>query len=851
MPWSPRGAPYLPETEDVLEALLLRLGGVQTRRPWIVVLVTLLTLVPAAWGASQLTLRTSFTELLPDSKPSVVEMRRVSKRLAGTSTLTVVAEGQDTAALKRFVDAVVPQIIALGPSLVGGVDDGPRRMQEFFEKHKHLYADLSDLSKLRDDVVERYDAQVARAAGFDLGLDDDDSGAKDEKISIDDIVDRIEKKAKEAKEKSPGVDGYYIGEGGKLVVVLVRTPFETGDPRAFLLRRKIEQIIEGLNPKQWDPTMHFGFTGNLLTSAEQQHAIVTDLTHVGMWGVALILGVVFLFFLRLRTLLAMTLTIATGCVWAFGVASVTVGYLNTATGFLVSIIVGNGINFGIIYMGRYTEARREEGLGPDDSIIVAHRGTWAATLSAAAAAMVAYGSLSITDFRGFKHFGVIGGCGILLCWIATYLLLPAVLVITERASPMFTRKNDWRARFAGTYGRPFAWLAGRLGRPIALASIALGAVAIVLSVRYFSRDPMEYDLRNIRNDDIGPTPASVLSLRVDKIVGRLGQDGRAILVERLDQVKPLIAELERRRDAVPEPLKPFSKVVSIYDLVPSDQEKKIELVGEIKDRVLRARKRHFISDADWKKVEPELPDDLSPIGIADLPDDLARPFSERDGTRGRVVYIVPTEHQSVSDAKYLMRWADAFREVKLPNGDVIRGTGDPVIFSDMLLAIGEEAPKAVLTSFLGTLLVVVLTFRGKRAGWITLGTLTLGLSYLIAFLELDHVKLNFLNFVALPISIGVGADYALNMMARREKEPGAPVERVIVETGGAVILCSLTTTLGYLALLLSINRAVRSFGMVAAMGEVTTLMAAVLVLPSVLISRRKAPAPAREAAKVA
>jgi hypothetical protein len=43
-------------------------------------------------------------------------------------------------------------------------------------------------------------------------------------------------------------------------------------------------------------------------------------------------------------------------------------------------------------------------------------------------------------------------------------------------------------------------------------------------------------------------------------------------------------------------------------------------------------------------------------------------------------------------------------------------------------------------------------------------------------------------------------------MARREMEPDAKLERVVIETGGAVILCSLTTTLGYLALLLSINR---------------------------------------------
>jgi uncharacterized protein len=819
----------------VFESLLLRLGALQIKRPWLIMAVTLATLLPAAHAASRLTLRTSFTELLPDSKQSVVEMRHVSEKLPGNSTLTIVAEGANAESLKRFVDAVVPKIAALGPELVGGVDDGPRRMQAFFEKNKGLYAELSDLKELQQEITEQYDAEVTRAAGMDLGLDDE----APKKISVDDIVGKLQRKADEARKQSPGIDGYYLGEAGKFVAILVRTPYGSGDSRAFELTKRLQKIIDEVNPKQWDPSMRFGYTGNLITSAEQQQAIVRDLTEVGVWGVGLILAVVFLFFLQLRTLLAMALTIGVGCVWSFGVASYTVGYLNTATGFLVSIIVGNGINFGIIYMARYTEARRDEGLGIEESVLTAHRGTWGATLSAAGAAMIAYGSLSVTDFRGFKHFGIIGGAGMLLCWIATYFLLPAVLVASERVSPLFGGHDDFRRRYSAMYGRPFAWLSGKFGRPIAAVAMLVGAVSVGLAVRYFAADPMEYDLNNIRNEDTAATPARLLSDRVDPIVGRQGQDGRAILVNRLDQVKPLVAELNRRRDAAPANEKPFMKVVSIYDLLPDHQDEKIALLEDIKAKVTKARQRHFITDADWKRLEPEIPEKLGTIGIDDLPEDLVRPFSEKDGSKGRVVYIVPSEGRSVYDAKYLMYWADAFREVKLPNGEVILGSGDPVIFSDMLIAIAEEAPKAIALSFVGTLAVILVAFRGRKAAWITLGTLMLGLAWLVGFLDLEHIKLNFLNFVALPISIGVGADYALNMMARREKEQGANLERVIVETGGAVILCSLTTTLGYVALTLSINRAVRGFGMVAAVGEVTTLLAAVLVLPSILMSRKK------------
>jgi predicted RND superfamily exporter protein len=65
------------------------------------------------------------------------------------------------------------------------------------------------------------------------------------------------------------------------------------------------------------------------------------------------------------------------------------------------------------------------------------------------------------------------------------------------------------------------------------------------------------------------------------------------------------------------------------------------------------------------------------------------------------------------------------------------------------------------------------------------------------------------------------------------------------ETGGAVILCSLTTTLGYLALVRSMNFAVRSLGIAAFLGEMCCLLVSVLLLPALLLwidSRLPAPA---------
>jgi predicted RND superfamily exporter protein len=89
-----------------------------------------------------------------------------------------------------------------------------------------------------------------------------------------------------------------------------------------------------------------------------------------------------------------------------------------------------------------------------------------------------------------------------------------------------------------------------------------------------------------------------------------------------------------------------------------------------------------------------------------------------------------------------------------------------------------------------------------------------------------------MNFIALPITFGIGVDYAVNVVERYVREGAGGVVSAVKNTGGAVILCSMTTTLGYLALIWSMNEGVRSLGQAAVLGEVSCLLAAVIVLPA-------------------
>ncbi|HEX3598062.1 MAG TPA: hypothetical protein VHU80_23290, partial [Polyangiaceae bacterium] len=191
-----------PERGARFSALLGILIELPLAHPVAVALLVLATLVPAGVFASRLQIHSSFSELLPESRPSVVEMRRIAPRLAGVSTLIVAIEGRDAASLRRFIDELSPKLRALGPKFVSGVDEGSRDARRFIEDHKALYADVNDLRSLHDDVLARYDYEVGKRSGMDLGLADDVPPP----ISASAIRDRFEGKAQGA-DKTLG-DGY-------------------------------------------------------------------------------------------------------------------------------------------------------------------------------------------------------------------------------------------------------------------------------------------------------------------------------------------------------------------------------------------------------------------------------------------------------------------------------------------------------------------------------------------------------------------------------------------------------------------------------------------------------------------
>jgi predicted RND superfamily exporter protein len=815
--------------------LFEKLAAVQVARPLLVLLAALVVTLAAGALALRLRLLTGFEHLLPEGRPSVVELGRVAGKTAGVSTLFVVLHaGEGPAgpapkeALRKAGDALVIELGKLGSPWIGSVEDGVHEAKGFLGPRAGLYARVEDLEKLRDDIDARTDYEVARQMGTWL-----DAEPPPKELDPGDLRARFGG-GSDLGDRFP--DGYYQSKDGKVLVVAARSKVMGSDlSRGTEALARVKDAIAKVSLASYHPSITYGLAGDLYSGTAAISAINRDLTEVGITGVVLIGAVVFLYFLRVRSMVAMLITILVGVAWTFGFTELTIGHLNLATGFLFTIVAGNGINAGIIYLARYLEARKG-GSGVGESVRIAHVETWLATLSACAAAAAAYGSLMITEFRGFRDFGVIGGAGMLLCWLATYLVMPSLLVVMERIAPFESSAPKgafarFRSSFAGAFGRPFAALVPLLPRAITVVGLALAVAGAASVVQYIRRDPMEYDMKNLRNELGARAEESHNKALADEITGYVGSDAMAILVDRPEQVAPLRAALYARRDAVPREQKPFQDLHALEDFVPERQAEKVPLLLAIKERAERAHRRHLISDADWASIAPYLPPaDLKPFTMAELPPEVARPFTEMDGTRGRIVYISPAE--DTENARYLLRWADAYRRTDLPDGSTVLGSGRAVIYADMWGAILAAVPPAVSFSFLATLIVVLAAFRGRRHALYVLAALLVGIAWLGGLLVIMNVKLNFLNFIALPITFGIGADYAVNIVERYRREGTGGVILSLRATGGAVILCSLTTTLGYLALVSSMNLAVRSLGIAAVLGETACLGAAVLVLPA-------------------
>jgi len=159
-----------------------------------------------------------------------------------------------------------------------------------------------------------------------------------------------------------------------------------------------------------------------------------------------------------------------------------------------------------------------------------------------------------------------------------------------------------------------------------------------------------------------------------------------------------------------------------------------------------------------------------------------------------------------------------------------------------------DATTASIIGFLLVALLLFLDYRWLLSTVLSLLPLSIGVVWMLGIMVLIDLDMNFFNVFVLTMIIGIGVDYGVHMVHRwREIGVGSGAlegERLIAglgETGKAIVLAAVSTSVGFGSLALSHYPGLRSMGIVAILGAVATAIVSITLLPALIaLGRRRA-----------
>jgi uncharacterized membrane protein YdfJ with MMPL/SSD domain len=732
------------------------------------------TIVAAAVAAT-LPVRTDFARLLPADAPSVVALHELTRRKPSTAVVEIGIASPDPLAAERFARELSQSLRKSVPKdLMRELEDDDAPLRKFIWDSRFLRVSEADLRRA-----------IARANPLFVDLGEGNEG---------ELEAHVEKLRRATVGRSPG----YVGEGGQLRMLLARAPFGDSEPeKGQRLLGAIRSAVGQLHPEQ--ARVEVGYAGDVVTAALEHDLVLRDVAVTALLCLLLVLGILRVAFRSTRAVFALAASLAVGCAWTFAFARLCIGELNSATAFLGPMVAGNGINAGIILLARYLEERRGSSAHAE-ALRIAVRSTALPTLLASACAAGADFSLLFTRFRAFSEFGAIAGAGMGLCWLATYLTLPPLLSWLDARRPLAPPISRERRASAP---------------PLFAAALAVAA-GLVLAFFGARALPLQYqdDLRSLRSRSLPQSAAGLWSRRLDAAFGRDQAGGFFIGAQSEEDVRAVIDALASVQGERFPSDRVFGKIDALPLLLPgtrTEQERRIALLRRLGVSGLR------------------------PMDAEDLPAALREAFTESNGRVGLLLVIHPGPAFDGWSVRGIRRAVEELRFLPLPPGVAARLSisGPEVIFADMMREVEQALPRAAALALAVAAALLLLLFGFRIEGASALFATSAGVLGMLAALHALGLRLDFLSALAVPITIGIAGDYPLNMLGRlrqdlRSSEPW----RGLFRTGSAVLLCSLTTAIGYAVLLASDTGAIRSFGLAALTGEASCLFAALVLAPA-------------------
>lgn len=607
-------------------------------------------------------------------------------------------------------------------------------------------------------------------------------------------------------------------------------------------------------------------TGNAIMLQEELQTVRGGMAIAGLLALGLAVLLLAFGLQSLRLVAATLFTLVVGLTWTAAFALAAFGALNLVSAAFAVLFTALSIDFSIHFALRYREALADNAYG--EALKQAGMGVGPALLLSAGALAVGYLSFLIpglaAGYRGVSELGAVSAFGICVVLFLNLTLLPALLSVMPMRVARATR---WTAATRRTW---YQSLMRRYALGIVIFAGILGAIAATIApYAWFDDDPLNLRDANAPSvqtllellDDPRVEPYSAVLLAPDlEAAARLAkqfeslpqvedavtaedlipasQPAKRAVIEKMALVlSPLLtapqtppAMSDAARNAAFEELRSLltraqggmaanaRNLATVLDRMPRTPDSLIELERALLGRFPPFRERLAALLAPQAVSMDEMPEALRARRLA--PD-------------GRALVIIDPR-QDLRDPAARQEFVDAVRSV------APAASGPAVRYAAVGETIVGACRQAALTAGILIALLLFLALRRARDAALVLAPPALAAIMTVVTAVLLKMPFNLANIVVLPLILGLGLSFAIQIVMRRRSRDADKLDGgfdgrfMETSTPRAVVFSALTTMGLFGPLALSEHHGTAGLGVLLMLAIGLTMLCTLLVLPALL-----------------
>ena len=653
-----------------------------------------------------------------------------------------------------------------------------------------------------------------------------------------------------------------VDQGGKYQFVLTQPrvnygSFAPGGEATAAMKRAVASL-----PDVRSGTVRVFITGSVAIDDQEFATVAKGAVRELLLSLVLVTLWLFLAVRSWRIIIPMVLVLLFGLLLTTGFAALAVGTLNLVSVAFAVLFIGIAVDFAIQFSVRFRAQRDANGapLPREAALAATGRETGVQILIAALATACGFLAFTPTAFIGVAQLGLIAGMGMLIAFVSSMTVLPALLRLFGFRSHADEEGFGW--------ARPLDLALRRHRRPVLLGSalIALAGAALLPQLK-FDGDPLHTKNAN--------APA-MRALNLLMANPKTSQYSAETLVANLAEARRLVRQLNT--------LPLVGDVMTLDSFLPDEQAQKLPAIQDAASILLPSLAAYDVRPAPdaaqirasmlktvaaLTPVLPKLPpDDPLRAIVAALRRLQAQPDEALLALNRDLVRYLPMQIQTLSTV--LQAGAvtlhdippDITRDWLLPNGQArieidVKGAfpsnhtlrafvaevrtvlpdvaGDVVVIVESANTIVSAFKTAALSALGAIAVMLLLTLRRPRDVALVLAPLLLSATLTIVLCVTLPQPLNFANIIALPLLLGVGVSFNIYFVMNWRAGLGRPLAS---PTAKAVLFSALTTGTAFGSLAMSEHPGTASMGRLLLTSLGCTLLATLVFEPA-LLPRRK------------